>query len=172
MKLPSVRLVLPPTTFPSKSPLLLATPGFPSEARLSLVLRGPLPTLQTSPPASGRFETQPTPPRSHFPCVAPSCAACLFLSPHLFPSLPGSWAAASSGRQACRQAWGCFSALCSLASGTGLGPGRPRAPHPVSGRAAPPRAEPAWWGGTGPASLPCLGSTPRPQTEGLLPLCL
>ena len=70
MKLPSVQLVLPPTTFPSKSPLLLVTPGFPSEARLSLVLCGPLPTLQTSPPASGCFEIQPTPPPSHFPCVA------------------------------------------------------------------------------------------------------
>ena len=115
------------------------------------------------------------PPTS--PAWPPSCAACLFLSPHLFPSLPGSWTSASSGRQACRQAWGCFSALCSLASRTGLCPGRLRAPYPVSGRAAPPQAETAWWGGTGPGFLPCLGSpslpvTPRPQTEGLLPVCL
>lgn len=63
MKLPSVQLVLPPTIFPPKPPLLLVTPGFPSEARLSLVLCGPLPTLQTSrgssPPASGCFEISP-----------------------------------------------------------------------------------------------------------------
>lgn len=79
-----------------------------------------------------------------FPCMATLlCHLPLSLS-SLFPSLLGSWTSASPSRQARRQVWGCFCALCSLASRTGLGPGRPRTRpvqsqvgQPLSGQSQP-----------------------------------
>lgn len=103
-------------------PLLLVTAGFPSGARLSLVLCGPLPTLQTSPPASGCSEMQPP-----FPCVA---ALLRHLPLSLSSLFPASRAAELLPHPAGKHAGssGAASPLCSLASGTGLGAGRRRAP--------------------------------------------
>ena len=120
-------------------PLPLMTAGFPSGARLSLVLCGPLPTLQTSPPASGCLEIHPP-----FPCVATLLRHLPLSLSSLFPSLLGSWTSASPSRQARRQVWGCFYTLCSLASRMGPGPGRPRTPSVQSqvGQPLPGQSQP------------------------------
>ena len=158
-------------SLPTRATLLLMTAGSPTGARLSLVLCGPLPTLQTSPPASGCLEIQHPPS----PAWPPSCATCLFLS---LPCFPASWAPGllphPAGKHAGRS--GAASALSAL-----WPPGRAwvlGGPEPAlcslrSGSPSPGRASLRGW--HWPSSLPCLGSpslpvTPLlPWTEGLLP---
>ena len=151
-------------SLPTRTPLLLMTAGFPSGARLSLVLCGPLPTLQTSPPASGCLEIQHPPS----PAWPPSCATCLFLS---LPCFPASWAPGllphPAGKHAGRSgAASALSALWPPGRAWVLGGPEPPLCSLRSGSPSPGRASLRGW--HWPSSLPCLGSPSLPVTP-LLP---